>query len=176
MDDGLVHGRYLVELTFYGHPKGDMTLTDGLIRFWLNHGVRPGIMDELLYMCGNCHGLLKYEHLEQRLMCPHCGAPLTENYHDGQMFSDSLWGLAHKVAAHVRSLRNDVDIKLMRKKGGMTFHQAEFDPTYSKSEQAKALNMIQSSMEVAIYPKSRLEADLAAGADLVTRLEAFFHA
>jgi hypothetical protein len=174
-DESVVHGEFIIEVTVAGKVVGDDGVSRGVIRWWRRRGGKPGVMDELLYLCTNCKTLVNHDLLTSSVLCPSCGVGLQNSYADGQQFQDTTRSVAQKIASYVVGLKNNVDIKLVRSKGG-SLRQAELDTSITPSERTKLMNMIRSQEEVVYYVKSRLEKDLLSGSDLVRRIEAFLHA
>jgi len=172
-DAAEIHGRYLIELTISQAKLPGSEDVPAMLRFWLRLGGTPGVFDELLFICPKCEGMLR--HFESKnILCPRCGQTLDAA--DAKVLRNTVHGLAVALAAQFRAVSNDADIKIIRETDNKTFHEVSLDHTLSPTDRAKAMEMVQSSHEVVLYTRGRLEKDLIGGGDLVRRIEALIRA
>jgi hypothetical protein len=167
------HGKYIIEVMTGNYVPGSRTEKMSTLGFWLKVGKHPGSIDEQLFICLHCKGLMHIDEAIQNIMCPRCGAP--KEVADLQYVRGDNALLASVINQHFHGLKGNADIKLIRSRSGDTLHAAS-DMTINAQEREKRLHMIRSQTEAAFYTKGRIEKDLRSGADPIKTIEAFLNA
>ncbi len=128
--------------------------------------------------CTKCHTQLNQKSVKLVLRCPRCGVQfMPGTVHDAKVFSDTPSRLASLLEMMVTKLALDCTIKILRERSRDDVRRLTLDKTgLSQQERTKRLDMVKSSREEALYPKDRMGKDLAAGASLAERIEAFLRA
>lgn len=128
--------------------------------------------------CAKCHQELTPKTVQLRLLCPSCKQQFVPGkLHDAKVYAETPRKLADQLHQMIVKMGLMVSIKIVRDRTDDDIRRLSLDHTgLTATERVDRLDMVRSSREEAIYPRNRIEADLAKGSSLEDVLVAFLTA